>query len=367
MRGADRRPTTGWRCRRTSAAGTATTLALPGNDYAGDDLVELRVGERATAIDREARVVTTSAGERIGYDALVLATGSYPFVPPIPGKRPRPLLRLPHARRPRRDPARPSAAAARGGRHRRRRRAARPGGGQRAAAAGPDTARRGARAAADARSRSTTAAARCWTGSSPNSVSRVHTGVATTAIVDTRRRARGRRCPTARQLDAALLVFSAGVRPRDELARDCGLDDRRARRGADRHRLPHTAIRTSTRSARSPRSRAAATAWSRPATRWPRWWPTGCSAAPPNSPVPTCPPSSSCSASTSPASATRTPRTRRRTGGRAQRRRQGHLRQTRRLRRCVDAARRHPGRRRHRVRAPCARWSAARCPPTRRR
>src|SRR5262249_33480305 len=62
-----------------------TALALPGNDYAGDDLVELRVGERATAIDRETRTVTTSTGERIGYDALVLATGSYPFVPPIPG------------------------------------------------------------------------------------------------------------------------------------------------------------------------------------------------------------------------------------------------------------------------------------------
>jgi nitrite reductase (NADH) large subunit len=62
-----------------------TALALPGNDYAGDDLVELRVGERATAIDRQTRTVTTSTGERVGYDALVLATGSYPFVPPIPG------------------------------------------------------------------------------------------------------------------------------------------------------------------------------------------------------------------------------------------------------------------------------------------
>ncbi|MBV9091820.1 MAG: nitrite reductase large subunit [Mycobacteriaceae bacterium] len=60
-------------------------LAMPGNDYAGDDLVELRIGEGATVIDRHARVVTTSAGVRIGYDALVLATGSYPFVPPIPG------------------------------------------------------------------------------------------------------------------------------------------------------------------------------------------------------------------------------------------------------------------------------------------
>ncbi|OOK78173.1 pyridine nucleotide-disulfide oxidoreductase family protein [Mycobacterium kansasii] len=55
-------------------------LALAGNDYTGDSLVELRVGERATVIDRDSRMVTTSAGARIGYDALVLATGSYPFV-----------------------------------------------------------------------------------------------------------------------------------------------------------------------------------------------------------------------------------------------------------------------------------------------
>lgn len=60
-------------------------LALNGNDYAGDDLVDLRLGERAIGIDRDARVVTTSTGATIGYDALVLATGSYPFVPPTPG------------------------------------------------------------------------------------------------------------------------------------------------------------------------------------------------------------------------------------------------------------------------------------------
>ncbi|WP_040781670.1 nitrite reductase large subunit NirB [Nocardia pneumoniae] len=63
----------------------AAALALPGNEYAGDDLVELRLGQRAESIDREARKVTTSAGDTLAYDALVLATGSYPFVPPVPG------------------------------------------------------------------------------------------------------------------------------------------------------------------------------------------------------------------------------------------------------------------------------------------
>ena len=60
-------------------------LALPGNSYAGDTRVDLRLGTRAEHVDREARTVTTSAGDVIAYDSLVLATGSYPFVPPVPG------------------------------------------------------------------------------------------------------------------------------------------------------------------------------------------------------------------------------------------------------------------------------------------
>ncbi|PTR31690.1 assimilatory nitrite reductase (NAD(P)H) large subunit precursor [Rhodococcus sp. OK519] len=63
----------------------AKELALAGNDFAGDAAVDLRVGVRAETIDRTARTVTTSDGEVLGYDALVLATGSYPFVPPVPG------------------------------------------------------------------------------------------------------------------------------------------------------------------------------------------------------------------------------------------------------------------------------------------
>jgi len=45
---------------------------------------ELIVDE-VTSIDREAKSVTTAGGETIGYDRLVLATGSRPTVPPIPG------------------------------------------------------------------------------------------------------------------------------------------------------------------------------------------------------------------------------------------------------------------------------------------
>ena len=50
-----------------------------------DDGVSLRTGERVAAIDRAGRTVTTDAGQTLGYDALVLATGSVPFVPPVPG------------------------------------------------------------------------------------------------------------------------------------------------------------------------------------------------------------------------------------------------------------------------------------------
>ena len=64
-------------------AGTsASDLALP----AAPSTATVRVGERVTAIDRESKTVRTDRGPRIGYDTLVLATGSYPFVPTIDGR-----------------------------------------------------------------------------------------------------------------------------------------------------------------------------------------------------------------------------------------------------------------------------------------
>jgi NAD(P)H-nitrite reductase large subunit len=47
--------------------------------------VTLHRGTAAVAIDRDAKIVTTADGARIDYDALVIATGSRPLVPPIPG------------------------------------------------------------------------------------------------------------------------------------------------------------------------------------------------------------------------------------------------------------------------------------------
>lgn len=50
-----------------------------------DDMV-LKLNGRAVAIDRAARTVTSNSGEVLPYDKLVIATGSFPFVPPLEGK-----------------------------------------------------------------------------------------------------------------------------------------------------------------------------------------------------------------------------------------------------------------------------------------
>src|SRR6202051_3284323 len=199
-----------------------SALALPGNDYAGDDLVHLRVGERAATIDRDARTVTTSTGARVGYHALVLATGSYPFVPPIPGKESdrcfvyRTLDDL--------DAIRVVAEAAEAG--------------------APGIVVGGGLLGLEA------ANALRLIGLTPHVVElpprlvpsqgdqgggavladivtrlglTVHTGVSTTAISDDGNGLRAT-LSDGETVDGAVLVFSAGVRPRDELARACGLE-----------------------------------------------------------------------------------------------------------------------------------------------
>ncbi|HTO99155.1 MAG TPA: FAD-dependent oxidoreductase, partial [Myxococcales bacterium] len=58
-------------------------LAAPGRYQEAGILVHL--GDRASAIDRERKVVTSARGAALRYDKLVLATGSAPLLPPIPG------------------------------------------------------------------------------------------------------------------------------------------------------------------------------------------------------------------------------------------------------------------------------------------
>jgi nitrite reductase (NADH) large subunit len=48
--------------------------------------VVLRLSSRVVEIDRTNRTVVTADGHAEPYDVLVLATGSSPFVPPVPGR-----------------------------------------------------------------------------------------------------------------------------------------------------------------------------------------------------------------------------------------------------------------------------------------
>jgi nitrite reductase (NADH) large subunit len=202
-------------------------LALPGADYAGDDRVDLRLGDRAVRIDRDARTVVTAGGTELHYDALVLATGSRPFVPPVPGHD------LPgcFVYRTIEDLDAIRAAA------------------RRAAASG-SPGRRAAMVVGGGLLGLEAANALRGMGFSPNVVElgprlmplqvddgggallrrlierlglTVHTGTSTEVIKRDGERLYAR-LSNGTELDLDLVVFSAGVRPRDELARDAGLD-----------------------------------------------------------------------------------------------------------------------------------------------
>ena len=64
---------------------SAESLSLVEGDFFARHGIELRLSQQIIAIDRDAHVVRTASGHEIHWDKLVLATGSYPFVPPVPG------------------------------------------------------------------------------------------------------------------------------------------------------------------------------------------------------------------------------------------------------------------------------------------
>lgn len=65
---------------------SADDLLLARHDFADAYGIALHLNTKATSIDIANKTVTTADGRQIDYDKLVLATGSYPFVPPLPGK-----------------------------------------------------------------------------------------------------------------------------------------------------------------------------------------------------------------------------------------------------------------------------------------
>lgn len=199
------------------------SLALEGADYADDSRVELRLGDAVASVDRDRKVVVTESGYEQPYDALVLATGSRPFVPPVPGHD------LPgcFVYRTIEDLDNIREAAQRPGRGRRS--AVVIGGGLLGLEA--------AKALRDM-------------GLSPHVVEMaprlmplqvdeggggllrrliteldvtVHTGTSTDAIVPDGERYIAR-LGNGTELDVDLVVFSAGIRPRDDLARSSGLE-----------------------------------------------------------------------------------------------------------------------------------------------
>ncbi|PBC82282.1 nitrite reductase (NADH) large subunit [Streptomyces sp. KS_16] len=68
------------------AGRTPDDLSLADPEFLARHGIELHLGDPATAVDRTTRTVTSRSGLTVRYDTLVLATGSYPFVPPVPGK-----------------------------------------------------------------------------------------------------------------------------------------------------------------------------------------------------------------------------------------------------------------------------------------
>lgn len=64
---------------------TADDLSLVCEGFFEANNIDLKLNCKAQSIDRTAKSVTTESGETLSYDKLILATGSFPFVPPVPG------------------------------------------------------------------------------------------------------------------------------------------------------------------------------------------------------------------------------------------------------------------------------------------
>lgn len=64
---------------------TADELSMVSPGFYEENNITVHMADRASHIDREKQLITSEKGVKIQYDKLVLATGSFPFVPPIPG------------------------------------------------------------------------------------------------------------------------------------------------------------------------------------------------------------------------------------------------------------------------------------------
>ncbi|MEZ2319909.1 MAG: nitrite reductase large subunit NirB [Microcoleus sp.] len=65
---------------------TAGDLSLVEPGFYQENGIQIHIGDKAVAINREQKTVSSANGLEVPYEKIVLATGSYPFVPPIKGK-----------------------------------------------------------------------------------------------------------------------------------------------------------------------------------------------------------------------------------------------------------------------------------------
>jgi nitrite reductase (NADH) large subunit len=200
------------------AGRTPGELALPGSEDYTAHGVELRLGTRAAAIDRAAREVLTESGERLPYEALVLATGSRPFVPPVPGVEKRGVFVYRTV-----EDVEAIRAAAAGAR-----RGIVIGGGLLGLEAAKALRDLGlethvVEAAPRLMPRQLDAAGSALLAERIEALGvRLHLGAAPERVLGGEA-ASGLRFAGSRELPADLVVVSAGIRPRDELAAACGL------------------------------------------------------------------------------------------------------------------------------------------------
>jgi nitrite reductase (NADH) large subunit len=61
------------------------TLAVHSSAWYAERAIDIRFATEVTAIDPAGKLLTIKGQSQLGYDRLVLAMGSHPFVPPLPG------------------------------------------------------------------------------------------------------------------------------------------------------------------------------------------------------------------------------------------------------------------------------------------
>ncbi len=199
---------------------SAADLALTDERFFRRNDIAVRLGSRGLDIDRARKRVRTADGAEIRYDKLVIATGSYPFVPPLPGRdRPqcfvyRTIEDL--------EAIRAAGAAAAVG----------------AVIGGGLLGLEAAKALTDLRLETHVVefaprlmavqidegGGRVLRKRIEDIGVRVHTGKSTVEIAAGRNRVHALKFADGGDLEADIVVFSAGIRPRDELARASGLE-----------------------------------------------------------------------------------------------------------------------------------------------